>query len=294
MQQEFIENPRRGPRAVARCRAAVTSAGGTFEAETEDIGAAGCRLASPRFVHRGEPIVVRLAHEGVRQGLRVAAHIAWTSELTPWRLGVAFDPDARQTTHGWFERLLADVPGLATFRRVPGRIALGARVYLGPPPRLVVDLTDDERELAVAIGSGITVRDLRARFGQRWPRLQPALFSLLGHRHATFHRGASVSPRAWAGVLGVTPGGFAPPMAAPEAWAPPAADPPPPGPRALPPEALWPPERSPEVDELYARALERLARGQLAAARVLLEQAARAAPGDPGIAAALARAEGRR
>ncbi len=283
----FLENPRRAPRLRARCWAAVTSARGAFDAETEDVGAIGCRLSSPRFVNPGEPILVRLYAQGLRDGLRVPARIAWTSQVSPWRLGVAFDPDARATTQEWLDRLLEIAPGIPASPRVPERIALRAGVWLGPPPRLMVDLSADELELVRAIGEGTTVGALHARYRQRWTTLQPAFFSLLARRLATLQRGASVHPVSWKHLLPEPsrpgPGAFSPPMLQPEAWS--VASPRPGG-----ADPFWLGRRSPEAEALYARALERLARNQSTVARTLLLEAQRVSPGDPGIEAALARA----
>lgn len=279
---DYIENPRRAPRVMARCVAAVTAARRTFDAETEDVGAAGCRLSSPRFVHRGEPILLRLYAHGLSDGLRVPARIAWASELSPWRLGVAFDPDARAATDAWFARLVESSPGLRAQPRVPARIALRSMVYLGPPPRLILDLSDEQAELVRAIGEGTTVKALHERFRDRWTTLQPAFFSLLAHRRATLQRGTSVHPAAWKHVLGeARADAFAPPVVSPDAW----------GPRND--AVLSFGGRSPEAEALYARALERLARNQPNVAQTILRQAARVAPGDPGIAAALRRATGK-
>jgi hypothetical protein len=275
---DFIENPRRAPRVMARCLAAVTAGRRTFDAETEDVGAAGCRLSSPRYVHRGDPILLRLYQHGLSDGIRVPGRIAWTSERSPWRLGVAFDRDARLATDAWFARLVAASPGLRAQPRVPARIALRSMVYLGPPPRVIVDLSDEQLELIRAIGEGTTIRALHDRFHERWMALQPVFFALLAHRHLTLQRGTSVHPAAWKRIVG--DGGaaaFVPAMIAPDAW------------RRN--EAVSFGGRSPEAEALYAHALERLARNQLTVARALLAQAARVAPGDPGIAAALARAE---
>lgn len=294
----YLENPRRAQRVLARCWAAVTSARGAFDAETEDVAAIGCRLSSPRLVRPGEPILLRLYSQGLRDGLRVPASIAWASATSPWRLGIAFDPDARKATEAWFGRLVASGFAASAHHRVPHRIAMRAGVWLGPPPRLVVDLSAEELELARAIGEGTTVAALHARFRDRWTALQPAFFSLLARRLATLQRGVSVHPAAWKELLrepepaapappALTPTPLAPPRARPEAWAAPA-----PRPRAV-TDPFWVGRRSPEAEALYARALERLARNQSTAARTLLLQASRVSPGDPGIAAALARAEGK-
>ncbi|HVO20913.1 MAG TPA: PilZ domain-containing protein [Anaeromyxobacter sp.] len=197
---DFIQNPRRAPRAPVRCRATVVSASGTYEATTEDVGGHGCQLVSPRLVRKGEPIQLLVSHEGV-EPLRVTGRVAWSSDRAPWRLGIAYDEASHPQTSAWFDQLLAAVPGLPTFRRIPDQIPVDAVIYLASPPRFLVDFTPGEVALLRAIGSGTSVAELRALLHDRWPRLQHALFSLLAHQHVTLTRGASVHPDAWRKIL---------------------------------------------------------------------------------------------
>src|SRR5512142_1190587 len=198
---EFIQNPRRSPRAPARCRTAVTSAQGTFEATTEDVGGHGCQLVSPRLVRRGEPIQLVLAHETMRDPLRVAGRVAWASDRAPWRLGIAYDEGALPASQAWFEELLTRVPGLSAFKRIPDRIALDAVVYLATPPRFLVDFMPDEVAILRSLGSGTSVAELRSLLRDRWNQAQRALFSLLAHQHITLSRGGSVHPDAWRKIV---------------------------------------------------------------------------------------------
>lgn len=198
---EFIQNPRRSPRAPARCRTTVVSAQGTFEATTEDVGGHGCQLVSPRLVRKGEPIQLQLTHEAMKESLRVAGRVAWASDRAPWRLGIAYDEAALVASQAWFDELLGRADGLSAFRRIPDRIALDAVVYLATPPRFLVDFTPDEVALLRAVGSGSSVAELRSMLRDRWEQVLRALFSLLAHQHVTLARGASVHPDAWRKIL---------------------------------------------------------------------------------------------
>ena len=178
---EFIQNPRRAPRAPARCLASVVSAQGSFEATTEDVGGHGCQLVSPRLVRRGEPVQLVVAHEAVKQPLRVAGRVAWASERAPWRLGIAYDDSAHPQTEDWFDELLAGVSGLSVFKpnSPTGFPPLDTTdSYLAAPPRFVVDLTPDEVAVLRALGSGISVAELRSLLRDRWQTALRALFSL--------------------------------------------------------------------------------------------------------------------
>lgn len=198
---QFIENPRRAPRAPIRCRAVVVSHTGSFECETEDISSRGCQLVSTKFMRKGDVIQLTVTNDKVPEPLHVAGHVAWVSAQAPFRVGIAFDePSVREGTR-WFERVLAAYPGLAGFHRVPDRIPTDATVYLGPPPRFLLDFSPDEASLLRAIGSGTRIDELQARLRDRWPAAQLALFSLLARQAVTLVRGHAFQPDAWKKVL---------------------------------------------------------------------------------------------
>lgn len=198
---EFLVNPRRAHRAPARCRAAVVSPTGTFEAETEDISALGCQVVFPSAVAPGDALELHIACEKVADTLRVAGKVRWVSDRSPRRVGVAFDEAFVPSAERWFEKLVAAMPGMGSVRRVPERIPIEAMVYLGPPPRFVVDFTGDEASLLRAIASGARIDELQARLRGRWPEMQRALFSLLARQAVTLSRGQAAHPDAWKRIL---------------------------------------------------------------------------------------------
>lgn len=199
---EFIVNPRRAPRAPARCRTAVVSASAAFEAETEDVGARGCQVVSPKGVRKGENVRLVIANDKVPEPLRVAGKVAWVSARFPWRVGIAFDEAYLPESTRWFEQVVAAYPGMGALRKVPERIAVESTVYLGTPPRFLVDFTADEAVLLRAIASGTRVDELMARLRDRWPAMQRALFSLIARGAATLVRGQAVHPSTWKSILG--------------------------------------------------------------------------------------------
>jgi hypothetical protein len=326
MSAEWIVNPRRAPRSHARCRAHVLAPGGAFDAGTEDIGSRGCQVIAPRALGRGAPLELSIASDRLPDALRVQARVAWTSPDAPFRLGVAFDEAALERSERWFERLVA-ASGLPPLRRIPDRIAADAMVWLGTPPRFLVDFTREEALLLRAVGSGATIAELRARLRDGWPTAQRALFSLLAHQHLTLSRGASVHPESWRKILSEAEASLAiedlrapspsPPPLAPR---PPAQTPPPmqrahtPAPgegraaaRSVDLGGGWgvptepPPadfegagvgwrgqrERPPEAQGCFDRARAEIAAGRVAGALALLRRALALAPGDREIAAEL-------
>jgi hypothetical protein len=198
---EYIVNPRRAPRATARCHAAVVARTGAFDAETEDIGARGCQVVSPQHVKRGEAIDLVITSEKVPEPLKAAGKIAWVSPQPPWRVGVAFHEAFVPSAERWFEKLAAATPGIGSFRKVPERIALDSMVYLGPPPKFLLDFSPEEASLLRAIASGARLDELQARLRDRWPAAQRALFSLLARSAVTLSRGQSAHPDTWKRIL---------------------------------------------------------------------------------------------
>jgi hypothetical protein len=199
---DFVFNPRRAPRAPVRCRAEIAGTGGErWTCETEDVGPRGCQLVAPRRRPLGEPLKLTVAAEGLPRTLHVDGKVAWISGAEPWRLGVAFAERDASVAVDWYEALVARNPALAAYRGVPDRISTDATLFLGPPPRLVVDFSSDEVQVLRCVGTGISVGELRTHLADIWSRAQHALFSLLVRRHVVLARGASVLPSAWKQLL---------------------------------------------------------------------------------------------
>jgi hypothetical protein len=198
---QFIEDPRRAPRAPARCRVTVVCVEGTLEATTEDLGPRGCQLVSPGRLGKGEGLELTISSEQLPTPLRMPGVVAWASGQPPWRAGVAFDDALVAMSTRWFERLVAASPGLGTFQRVPERIPLDASVYLGPPPRFLLDFTVEEAALLRAIGTGVRLDELQGRLRAEWPAAQQALFSLMARHLVTLSRGQAAHPEAWNRIL---------------------------------------------------------------------------------------------
>lgn len=279
---DYVLNPRRSPRAPVRCRAQVVTAQGTVEAVTEDVGMRGVQVVAPRQLRRAEPIRLTLTHKAVREALEVAGRVSWTSPHEPWRAGIAFDEPHLKAARRWYEKLVDANPGLPTLDRIPEKIAVESPVFLGAPPRWVVDFTPDEALVLRGIGSGATLDDLRVKLRDRWGACQRAIFSLLARHHVTLVRGEGVHPDAWKRILADLEAaaalddlGVALPPAPSAAPAPrPTAD-------------VVAPVRSPDAQECYDRGLAEVEKGQIHTGVALLRRAAQLAPGDAEITAAL-------
>lgn len=301
MQGGFVVNPRRAPRAPARCLASVASAAGVFRADTEDVGAHGCQLVGARSVRSGERVQLEISNDLVTGVLRVAGRIAWTSDVEPWRLGVAFEPAELARARDWFERLVASHPGVGPFRRVPDRIPLDANVFLGPPPRLLADFSPDELSLLRWVGDGRPMREILTSFGSRWATVQRSFFSLLARQHLTLMRRLAVPAASWEAVLAEAERPPRPAGGVPELRSPPPATPIL-GTQHAPPQAAparrggpdfvgagvgWraaaPRPRSADAQQCLDLARAEMGVGHLNGALALLRRALALAPGDPEI-----------
>ncbi len=305
MAADFIENPRRFPRVPARLAVGVSARGELFQAVTEDVGAGGCLLVTPRPLVQGA--VLRLAIGDARDAgpLSVLGHVAWTSAEARLRAGVAFDGRQPGTVDpdAWLRRWLASQPGLASrVLRAPERLYLDAPLYLLPPPRFIVDLTDEEAALLRLMDSGRTPRDLLDGRSTGAPAVVRALFALFEKRVLTLAMGSSVPAAQWKPVLASlaaeqraaepavapTPAGAEPtpartPAAAPHAVPPQgaaaAASVAGPGPGDAP--------RPPAAQECLDRARAAVGSGDVHTAIALLRRAIQLSPRDSEIAAML-------
>jgi hypothetical protein len=131
----------------------------------------------------------------------VSGRVAWVSPQAPWRVGIAFEESSLRECSRWFELLVAAYPGLGGYRRIPDRIRADSTVYLGPPPKFLLDFSADEAMLLRAIASGARLDELMARLRDRWPAAQRALFSLIARQAITFQRGQAVHPESWKKIL---------------------------------------------------------------------------------------------
>ncbi len=295
----FVQNPRRWPRAPARCRVAVAYRGGIWGCETEDVGPAGCQIVSPQLVATGGEVQLSIASARVPGKLSVHGRVAWASAAPPFRLGVAFTAPAAAGAPHWFNKLVKAEPGMAAaVRRIPERLPDTATLYLGPPPRLV-DFTADEVAVLRQIGNGLRIDTLRTREGARWPAAQVALFSLVARRVVTLSRAEAVPAFRWRDVLAraetavaaeslggpdvATPPLVLPPVAA-RAGAPASAPPPLPAWRVR-----SRPDRPAEAQRLVDNAAALLSTGDRSTALADLRRALALAPRDEEIAGLLGR-----
>jgi hypothetical protein len=195
-----LRDPRRSARVPARWAADVRHRFSRWQAETEDLGAEGVQLVSPRLVPPGRELRLLVDVPGLQRTVQGTATVVWARAAAPSRLGVRFAPDRED--RGWFESLLAADPNLArAAQRLPGSLPLRSPLFLGEPPRLVVDFTRDELAVLRRLRPGMAVADLLASFGTTPERLAGALFALVSRGQIVLTEGASRGPAAWREVL---------------------------------------------------------------------------------------------
>jgi hypothetical protein len=199
---EFIENPRRNPRAPVRCEARVALRdGGYWAGPTCDYGPKGCQVSAPLRLEPGSRLFLELVNERVPGPFQLSGRVAWSSKGPPWRSGIAFDEGSVPIADRFFERLAAAYPGLDTYGRAPDRIPADGTLAPLPPPAVEPLLTTGERDVLQAIGAGLTADGLRQRSGDGWKAAQNAAFSLLGRRYLTIGSPDPEAAKAWAPLL---------------------------------------------------------------------------------------------
>lgn len=200
MADETLHDPRRSPRLLARCRVDVRHRLARWRAETEDLGPDGCQLVTPRLVATGHDVRLSIHVPELGRAVDGLATVVWSRAEQPSRLGLRFQPD--RSDRSWFPALLAADPLLASAARRPARaLSWRARLYLGAPPRLIVDFSPDELAVLRRIRPAITLAELVATFGRRPERLVGALFALVSRGRVVLDVRETPGPEAWREVL---------------------------------------------------------------------------------------------
>ncbi|HTN53182.1 MAG TPA: PilZ domain-containing protein [Anaeromyxobacter sp.] len=200
---QFIENPRRSPRAPVRCEGRVAlREGGFWVGPTTDYGPRGCQLATPQRLEPAGRIFLELVNERVDGRCQLSGRIAWSSISFPWRSGIAFDDGSVRSATAFFERLAAAYPGLDVYGRTPERIPLDAPLAPAPPPASASpDLTPGEIRLMRAVGPGASLETVRAGLGKDVDGSAVLLFALLGRRYLHIGPPDPAASAAWAPIL---------------------------------------------------------------------------------------------
>jgi hypothetical protein len=195
---EFIENPRRAPRAAIPCAARVaTLPGGFLEAPTADCGPGGCQLLTPVPLEKGTRVFVQLLNERVPGTHALAGRVAWSASAPPWRAGIAFDAGSAYRSSHLFGQLTAAYPGTDAYARAPDRIAADASLAPSPPPPLDPVLSEAESVVLRAVGAGARADALREKLGARWDALLNPLFALLGRGYLVVGPPDGGAAEAW-------------------------------------------------------------------------------------------------
>ena len=179
---EFVNNPRRAPRAVVGCEARVAlKTGEFFKGPTVDYGPGGCQLVAPTPVPAKERVYVELRNTGVADSSLLSGQVAWAAGEQPYRLGVQFDAGSRDDAAAFYGQLAAAHPDLVDVEEIPDRLPIDARVA---PWEREADaaVLPGEEELLLAIGTGIRLRELRDKMGVKWDAAVNPLFALLARR----------------------------------------------------------------------------------------------------------------
>jgi hypothetical protein len=176
--------------------------GGSWEAETEDLGPSGCQVISPRPVAEGGKLQLSISSPRVPKPLEIMGRVAWITGTSPHRLGIAFVAGSGGDPTEWFDLFLGGDPKLAAaVRRVPDRLPVNAWLFLAEPPSLIIDFSAEELALIRALGNGATLSEVRVRLGREWESSRRAIFALLTRRVVTLNAAGAVPFQRWKQVL---------------------------------------------------------------------------------------------
>lgn len=258
-----VVNPRRTPRLNVRCAVEIRHGLFVLRGETEDLGPRGCQLVAERPLEPGREVKLSIRVAEIGRTVAGAARVVWVRSLPPSRLGLAF---RARGGDGWFEALEGALPGaLRAGSSGPARLSRATRLFLGRPPRLVVDFSPEEREILRRVGAGTTVDALDRSFSPGLDRAaRGALFSLVARGLVVLDPSASAGEEAWSALL---PRGEELPATA----------------------VAGRPARSPEVQRLYEEGLAHLGAGHLALAVERFQAALGLDPTDDAIAGTMRR-----
>lgn len=277
--EEFIRNQRRVPRVPVRLRVTVSSIGGDFTAQTEDVGPGGCRLLCPCLVAAGDLLRLAIHNDAFSEPLKVSGKVVWRSARTRLRAGVKYDDESRVAAEAWFQRLLEKNPAIsARLSPVPKLLPFSALLHRAAQEVSPQVHTEEERALFAMITDGMSVRELMGTDAAVRRERASALFALLATRAVRIQTGEfqlrappAARPAPPAGANAYAP---VPTPAAPAAPVTPAAT----------------SARPPDAQEKFERAQRLAADGNMSAAIPLLREALKMSPRDAAIAALLARA----
>jgi len=202
-----VSDSRRSPRLRLRVPAVISFAGASHDVIAEDVGAEGCRIASPFPFRRGQALYLEVFLPAPAKKIAVAATVAWSSPAPPYRIGLSFARAGAEERARRVRALLERDPALA---RAPGPLRPGRRLRLGPAPRPGLVLGRDELTVLRAARDGTTVSALLEAAGDRFREVRSALATL--RVRGLVHEGSAAGAASgWLALIGLDP--FAPPPA---------------------------------------------------------------------------------
>lgn len=167
---------------AVRCTVRIALREGNFIATcTSDIGPGGCGVETSSRLTPGGRVFMEIKSDSLRGSHLLTGQVAWSSEASPWRSGVAFDAGSRRLAAALFAQLASAHPDMAAEGEFVDRIPADAVLAPTPVPGLTA-VVPAEAEILRALGTGIEARALRARLGERWEACVNVLFGLLGRR----------------------------------------------------------------------------------------------------------------
>jgi len=180
-----LTNWRRFPRAKVSCDVVYGDRFQSWHSHTRDISLGGCRVVGYYPFPLGKTLSLKLTHAGIREHVSIVGRVVQLYGGAENSLGVVFQGDAksRAQLEQWMHKVLATEPDASrAVSRMLGQIPLEAQLRRASSRR--PNRPPSQGELAVLqrldrSPHGVSLRQLRAEWGDDWERRAQVIFDLI-------------------------------------------------------------------------------------------------------------------
>ena len=180
-----LTNWRRFPRARVSCDVVYGDRFQSWHSHTRDISLGGCRVVGYYPFPLGKTLSLKLTHPGIREHVSIVGRVVQLYGGAENSLGVVFQADARSRAQleQWMQKVLATEPDAErAVNRMPGQIPLEAQLRRASSRRPSRPLSPGELAVLQRLDKsphGVSLRQLRAEWGDDWERRAQAIFDLI-------------------------------------------------------------------------------------------------------------------
>ena len=197
-----LTNWRRFPRAKVSCDVVYGDRFQSWHSHTRDISLGGCRVVGYYPFPLGKTLSLKLTHAGIREHVSIVGRVVQLYGGAENSLGVVFQGDARSRAQleQWMHKVLATEPDAErAVNRMPGQIPLDAQLRKASSRRPNRPVSQGEQAVLQRLDRspyGVSLRQLRAEWGDDWERRAQVIFDLIAEGIVTDATPAHRTPPA--------------------------------------------------------------------------------------------------